>query len=89
LANHQRRTCLYVHVPAHTGIAHMMKVDNDITTALRDETRWKTRLEALRVTLTMVRNRGNVSQEEWKPFMQRAMREQQVLEIILGLSQNN
>jgi hypothetical protein len=47
-----------------------MKVDNDITTALRDETRWRIQnLEALRtMTLSMVRNRGNVSQEELEAF---------------------
>tara|TARA_R110000868_G_scaffold61509_2_gene186881 strand:- start:30 stop:581 length:552 start_codon:yes stop_codon:yes gene_type:complete len=76
-------------VPAHTGIAHMMKVDNDITTALRDETELKNpKLEALRaMTLAMVRNRGNVSQEELEAFYAAGYGEQQVLEIILGLSQ--
>lgn len=76
-------------VPAHTGIAHMMKVDNDITIALRDETPLENpELEALRaMTLTMVRNRGNVSQEELGAFYAAGYEEQQVLEIILGLSQ--
>jgi alkylhydroperoxidase family enzyme len=76
-------------VPAHTGIAHMMKVDNEITTALRDETELKNpKLEALRtMTLSMVRNRGNVSQGELEAFYAAGYGEQQLLEIILGLSQ--
>ncbi|MEP0478869.1 MAG: carboxymuconolactone decarboxylase family protein, partial [Nonlabens sp.] len=49
-------------VPAHTGIAQMMKVDDSITEALRNETPLAdSKLEALRtMTLSVVRNRGNV-----------------------------
>ena len=76
-------------VPAHTGIAHMMKVDNEITESLRNETPLTNpKLESLRTfTLSMVRNRGNVSQEELQAFYAAGYGEQQVLEIILGLSQ--
>ena len=76
-------------VPAHTGIAHMMKVDNDIIESLRNETPLTdAKLESLRIfTLSMVRNRGNVSQEELQAFYTAGYGEQQVLEIILGLSQ--
>jgi alkylhydroperoxidase family enzyme len=76
-------------VPAHTGIAHMMKVDNDIIESLRNETPLAdAKLEALRTfTLSMVRNRGNVSEEELNAFYAAGYGEQQVLDIILGLSQ--
>lgn len=76
-------------VPAHTGIAKMMKVDDAITEALRNETPLENpKLEALRTTtLTIVRNRGHVSQEDLDAFYAVGYREAQVLEIILGLSQ--
>ncbi|WP_117885393.1 carboxymuconolactone decarboxylase family protein [Aureibaculum luteum] len=76
-------------VPAHTGIAKMMKVDDSITEALRNEAPLESaKLEALRtMTLTIVRNRGHVSQEELATFYAAGYGEQQVLEIILGLSQ--
>ncbi|WP_282112934.1 carboxymuconolactone decarboxylase family protein [Maribacter stanieri] len=76
-------------VPAHTGIAKMMKVDDAITEALRNETPLAdSKLEALRtMTLTIVRNRGNVTQEDLDTFYAAGYGEQQVLEIILGLSQ--
>jgi alkylhydroperoxidase family enzyme len=76
-------------VPAHTAIAGMMKVDNDITEALRNSTPLANpKLEALRnMTLSMVRNRGNVSPEDLTAFYTAGYGEQQVLDIILGLSQ--
>lgn len=76
-------------VPAHTAIANMMKVDDAISTALRDETPLENpKLEALRnMTLSIVRNRGHVNQEELTTFYAAGYGEQQVLEIILGLSQ--
>ncbi|MCK0145067.1 carboxymuconolactone decarboxylase family protein [Arenibacter sp. F26102] len=76
-------------VPAHTGIAKMMKVDNSITEALRTETALENpKLEALRtMTLTIVRNRGNVTQENLETFFAVGYEQRHVLEIILGLSQ--
>ncbi|MFD2915471.1 carboxymuconolactone decarboxylase family protein [Psychroserpens luteus] len=76
-------------VPAHTAIAKMMKVDDAITEALRNETPLEdSKLEALRtLTLAITRNRGHVSQEELAAFYAAGYGEQQVLEIILGLSQ--
>ncbi|WP_347374591.1 carboxymuconolactone decarboxylase family protein [Aequorivita sp. Q41] len=76
-------------VPAHTAIAKMMKVDDAITEALRNETPLENpRLEALRtMTLLITRNRGHVSQEELDAFYKVGYTETQVLEIILGLSQ--
>jgi alkylhydroperoxidase family enzyme len=76
-------------VPAHTGIAAMMKVDDTITQALRDRTPLANpKLEALRdMTLVIVRNRGQVSSAELQAFYEAGYDERQVLEIILGLSQ--
>ncbi len=76
-------------VPAHTGIAKMMKVDDAIINSLRDETPLEnTKLEALRtLTLRIVRNRGNVNQAELDAFYATGYGEKQVLEIILGVSQ--
>ncbi|WP_165733272.1 carboxymuconolactone decarboxylase family protein [Polaribacter sp. 20A6] len=76
-------------VPAHTGIAKMMKVDDTITEALRNETPLANpKLEALRtMALTIVRNRGNATQADLDTFYAAGYGEQQVLEIILGLSQ--
>ncbi|WP_396632030.1 carboxymuconolactone decarboxylase family protein [Maribacter sp. R86514] len=81
-------SCHYC-VPAHTGIANMMKVDEAITEALRNETPLTDeKLEALRTfTLSVVRNRGNVTQEDLNAFYAVGYGEQQVLEIILGLAQ--
>jgi hypothetical protein len=73
----------------NTGIAAiLMKVDEAITEALRNETALSNpKLEALRtMTLSIVRNRGHVAEEELAPFTA-GYGEQQVLEIILGLSQ--
>tara|TARA_R110002049_G_scaffold81404_2_gene206956 strand:+ start:4202 stop:4753 length:552 start_codon:yes stop_codon:yes gene_type:complete len=81
-------SCHYC-VPAHTGIAKMMKVDDAIIEALRNETPLAdSKLEALRtMTLSVVRNRGNVTQEELNAFYAVGYGEQQVLDIILGMSQ--
>ncbi|MEJ1155433.1 hypothetical protein [Microbacterium marmarense] len=76
-------------VPAHTGIAKRMKVDDAITDALRDGTPLPTdRLEALRTfTLEMVRERGNVGDAELQVFLDAGFTKRQVLEVVLGLSQ--
>jgi len=80
--------CTYC-VPAHTGIAHSMKVNPAITEALRNQEPMPTpKLQALLdMTLTIVRNRGHVSQEDLDQFYAAGYGEQQVLEIILGVSQ--
>jgi alkylhydroperoxidase family enzyme len=76
-------------VPAHTGIAHMMKVDASITEALRNGNEMPNeKLQALHdMTLKMVKNRGQVSQEDLDAFYAVGYGEQQVLDIILGLAQ--
>ncbi|WP_413699562.1 carboxymuconolactone decarboxylase family protein [Psychromonas sp. KJ10-10] len=76
-------------VPAHTAIAHSMNVDVAITEALRNEETLPTeKLQALKdMTLSVVRNRGNVSESDLSAFVATGYGHQQVLEIILGLSQ--
>ena len=76
-------------VPAHTAIAHSMNVDPALTQALRnDEAMPTAKLQALKdFTLSVVRNRGNVSEEELNAFYLAGYAQKQVLEVILGLSQ--
>ncbi|WP_234497287.1 carboxymuconolactone decarboxylase family protein [Vibrio maritimus] len=76
-------------VPAHTGIAHSMKVNAELIEALRNDTAMPTeKLQALKdFTLSMVRNRGNVPEAEVTAFYNAGYGPQQVLEVILGLSQ--
>lgn len=82
------QNCHYC-VPAHTGIAKMMKVDDAITNALRDETPLPTpRLEALRTfTLSVVRKRGELDESEVQAFLDAGFTTQQILEVILGVAQ--
>ncbi|MBB3995184.1 alkylhydroperoxidase family enzyme [Sulfitobacter undariae] len=76
-------------VPAHTGIAKMMKVDDAITEALRNETPLpNARLEALRkFTLQLVRDRGNVAEADVQAFLDAGFTKRNILEVILGYSQ--
>jgi alkylhydroperoxidase family enzyme len=76
-------------VPAHTGIAHMMKVDPELIEELRNSEPMPTeKLQALHdTTLAMVRNRGNLTEEEVKAFYAAGYGERQLLEIVLGLAQ--
>ncbi len=82
---HQCHYC----VPAHTGIAHSMNVDPVLIEALRnDETLPSPKLQALKAfTLAVVRERGNVSESALDAFFAAGYGHQQVLEVILGLSQ--
>ncbi|AZT82195.1 carboxymuconolactone decarboxylase family protein [Marinobacter sp. NP-4(2019)] len=76
-------------VPAHTGIAKMMEVSDDIINALRDETPLPSeKLEALRTfTLAVMRKQGNVGKEDLEAFLGAGYNLRQVLEVILVLSQ--
>lgn len=76
-------------VPAHTGIANMMKVDPALSEALRNrETMPTEKLQVLHdFTLKIVRNRGHVTKADLNTFYAAGYEERQVLEIILGLSQ--
>jgi len=80
--------CTYC-VPAHTGIAHMMKVDPALTEALRNQEPMPTeKLQMLQdTTLAMVRKRGDLSDEEIDSFYAAGYGQRQLLEIVLGLSQ--
>ncbi|SDE04592.1 carboxymuconolactone decarboxylase family protein [Limimaricola pyoseonensis] len=76
-------------VPAHTGIAKAMKVDDAITDALRDEAPLPTaKLEALRdFTLSVVRGRGNVDEAAVAAFLEAGFTKRNILEVILGVAQ--
>jgi len=80
--------CTYC-VPAHTGIANMIKVDPALTEALRNREPMPTpKLQALHdTTLALTRNRGHLSEEEIQNFYDAGYGNRQILEIILGLSQ--
>ena len=76
-------------VPAHTGIAKMMKVSEEISEALRNETALPTpKLEALRsFTVQMVRDRGNVTDAQMQAFFDAGYGHRAVLDVILGMAQ--
>jgi alkylhydroperoxidase family enzyme len=75
-------------VPAHTGVAKMMGVDDAISSALRNETALpNARLEALRsFTLSVVRERGNVAESGVQAFLDAGFIRRQILEVVLGVS---
>ena len=76
-------------VPAHTAVAKSMNVGDDITNALRNQTALpNAKLEALRTfTLTVVRDRGLLSDDAVKAFLDAGYTKQNILEVILGVSQ--
>ena len=76
-------------VPAHTAIAHSMKIEPAITEALRNETPLPTeKLEALRnFTLDLARSRGTVTNEATYQFLKAGFDQQNILEIVLILAQ--
>lgn len=76
-------------VPAHTGIAHMMKVDPALTEALRNQQPMTTdKLQVLHdTTLEIVRNRGHLSNTQTETFYNAGYSNQQLIEIVLGLAQ--
>ncbi|OUR95965.1 carboxymuconolactone decarboxylase [Gammaproteobacteria bacterium 42_54_T18] len=76
-------------VPAHTGIANMMKVDANITDALRNGTELPSKkLQALHeTTLELVRERGNLREDTLSSFSEAGYEQRHLLKIILGLSQ--
>jgi AhpD family alkylhydroperoxidase len=76
-------------VPAHTAIAKSMKVSDEVVEALRGGNALSDPgLEALRVfTQKVVRQRGGVSDEDVREFIDAGHDKQQVLEVVLGVSQ--
>lgn len=80
--------CYYC-VPAHTGVANIMNVDEAITNALRNGAPLPTaRLNILReATLELVRERGKPSREIIAAFYAEGFNSRQLMEIVLGISQ--
>jgi alkylhydroperoxidase family enzyme len=76
-------------VAAHTGIANMMKVDAAITDALRQVTQMpNSKLQVLHeTTLELVRERGYLSESSQAAFFEAGYDNQQLLDIVLGISQ--
>lgn len=76
-------------VPAHSAIARSMNVSENIDNALRDKTPLPNeKLEALRnFTLAVVRKRGQVSEQDVKAFHNAGYKRQQLLEVVLVVSQ--
>lgn len=76
-------------VPAHTAIAKMMKVDDEIIEALRNETVLPSeQLDVLRATtLAMVRERGRLSEATKEKFFKAEYDTRHLFDIILGLAQ--
>ena len=76
-------------VPAHTGIAHMMHVNQSIIDALLSKKEMPNdKLQVLHLTtLALVRNRGHLSDDEKQRFLQAGYQNQHLLEIVLGIAQ--
>ncbi len=76
-------------VPAHTAIAHMMEINADLIEALRNDTPIAdNKLQVLKeTTLSIVRNRGNISDAELEAFYAVGYGQKQVLEIVVGVAQ--
>lgn len=76
-------------VPAHTAIAHTMKIDAAIIDALRNGTAMPTeKLQALHLTtLALVRKRGVLDDADLARFYDAGYQNRQLLEIVLGAAQ--
>ena len=76
-------------LPAHTGIAHMMKVDQHVIDALHNgEPLEDEKLAALQsTTRAIVDQRGHLDDQQLGAFNAAGYGNQQLLEILLGLAQ--
>jgi len=76
-------------VPAHAMIASSMEVDASITACIKaGEVLVDPKLEALRtVALILVRERGRITDEQKNTFYSAGYTKQQLLEVVLGISQ--
>ncbi|MDC8830551.1 carboxymuconolactone decarboxylase family protein [Alteromonas gilva] len=75
-------------VPAHTGIAKSMKIDDSIIDALRNETPLPEKLEVLReTTKAIIIERGHPSDAQLTQFFDAGFTQAHLLEIILILAQ--
>lgn len=88
LAINVEHACHYC-VPAHTAIAGMQGVDDEIVSSLREERPLTDpRLEALRkFTLILVRERGNAPKSDVEEFLAAGFDERAVFDILVGLAQ--
>jgi AhpD family alkylhydroperoxidase len=75
-------------VPAHTGLAKMDRVPEDVIESLRNGTPVAdARLEVLRsFTRQLVQNRGWVVDEEVELFLEAGYTRQNILEVIVGMA---
>jgi len=80
--------CSYC-IPAHTAIAHRMKVSPSLIDALaNNKPMLDAKLQALQdLTLKIVRERGKVSERDIEAFYAAGYGPRQVVEILLGLCQ--
>ena len=76
-------------VPAHTAIAHMMKVNPEITQAIRTNQPLPNKsLQVLHDTVfAMTDKRGNLTEDEINTFFEAGFTQRHMLEIVLGLAQ--
>ena len=76
-------------IPAHTGIAKMMKVDEVVIDALINRSQLPTKsLQILHeTTLALVRNRGRLTEQQRAVFYEVGYENLQLMEIVLGISQ--
>ncbi len=76
-------------VPAHTGIAKNMDVNDELIQELRDDKKLSdTKLNTLKNTvLALTRGRGNVDDDTLKTFFDAGFTRQQLLEIITIMAQ--
>ncbi len=76
-------------VPAHTGIAKSMNVDDKVIDAVRNETAFENdKLNVLRsTTLEILAERGHLSPQQQQAFFEAAYTNQHILDIVLILSQ--
>lgn len=76
-------------VPAHTAIAHSMKVPAEVIEAVRNQTPFESdKLNVLRdTTLEIVRERGQLSEQQKAKFFDAGYAQVHLLDIILILSQ--
>ena len=75
-------------VPAHTGLAKLDKVPDDVIESLRNGTPIADpKLEALRTfTIQVVQKHGWVTDDDVRAFLDAGYTQQHILEVILGLS---
>lgn len=76
-------------VPAHTAIAHSMKIDQNIIDALNNNTELPgDKLEVLRSTVkTLLSARGRLSDKQIQAFFDAGFDQAQLMEVVLGISQ--